>query len=81
MGVETHASVDAIRDALRPHVYSPVPWTRTIEAMAADGVDNVIECGPGKILSGLIKRINRKVATHPIFDIASIDKALAAFEG
>ena len=81
VGVETHADVDAIRTALKPHVYSPVPWTETIQAMAADGVDNIVECGPGKILSGLVRRIDRQIATHPIFDIASIDKAQSALGG
>jgi len=81
VGVTSHSTVDAVRDALRPHIYSPVPWTRTIQAMAAFGVDTIVECGPGKILSGLIKRIDRKIATQPIFDMASIDKALAALQG
>lgn len=79
--VATHAEATEIRDVLRPHVYSPVPWTRTVEAMAADGVDTMIECGPGKILSGLIKRINRRMPALPVFDQTSIDKALEATSG
>lgn len=79
--VATHADADSIRDVLRPHVYSPVPWTRTVEAMAAEGVDTIIECGPGKILAGLVKRINRRMPAIPMFDDASIAKAMEAAAG
>ena len=78
--VRSHATVDQIRAVLRPHIYSPVPWTRTIEQMRGEGVDTIIECGPGKILAGLIKRIDRKISALPIFDTASVDKALAAVQ-
>ncbi|NKC13413.1 MAG: ACP S-malonyltransferase [Gammaproteobacteria bacterium] len=76
--VKTHVTVDEIRAVLRPHVFSPVHWARTVQHMAEAGVGNMIESGAGRVLSGLAKRISRSIATHPIFDDASVDKALAA---
>ena len=76
--VATHTSAEEIRAVLKPHVYSPVPWTRTIQMMASAGVDTIVECGPGRILAGLIKRIDRSVQTQTVFDEASLAKALAA---
>jgi len=52
---------DALRDALLKQLYSPVRWVETIQCMAQKGVDNIIECGPGNVLTGLIKRINRDI--------------------
>ena len=75
--VATHAQAEAIRAVLVPHVYSPVPWTRTIEFMRAQGIDTIVECGPGKILAGLVRRIDRSLAALPVFDQASLDKATA----
>lgn len=66
-----------IRDALKRQLYSPVRWVETIEKMAAEGVDSVVECGPGKVLMGLNKRINRAMATAAMIDAASIEAALA----
>lgn len=66
----------AIRDALVRQAASPVRWVETIQKMAADGVTNVIECGPGKVLSGLTKRINPALTGDAIVDQASLDKIL-----
>lgn len=79
--VATHAHAEEIRAVLKPHVYSPVPWTRTVQAMAAQGVDTIVECGPGRILAGLIKRIDRSVQTLSVFDEGSLGKALDAIGG
>lgn len=70
-------SEDAIKDALTRQLFSPVRWVETIEKMAADGADSMIECGPGKVLLGLNKRINKAIATSALLDTASIDAALA----
>lgn len=67
---------DAIRDALVRQLYSPVRWVETIQKMAADGVDRLIECGPGKVLVGLNKRIERKMAAQAVFDPDSLSAAL-----
>lgn len=70
-------SADAIRDALVRQLYSPVRWVETVEKMANDGVSRLIECGPGKVLVGLNKRINKAMAATAIVDSASLDAALA----
>jgi [acyl-carrier-protein] S-malonyltransferase len=57
--VKTHRDVDAIRDILAQQLYSPVRWVDTIRRLAADSVTHVVECGPGNILTGLDKRIDR----------------------
>ena len=68
----------AICDALVKQIYSPVRWVETIQKMAADGVNCLIECGPGKILTGLNKRIVSTVATLAVFDKPSLQQALTA---
>ncbi len=68
----------AIRDALVRQAASPVRWVETVQAMAANGVTRVVECGPGKVLSGLVKRINSEFATDAIVDQASLDALLEA---
>lgn len=68
---------DSIRDALVRQLYSPVRWVESVEKMAADGVDRLIECGPGKVLVGLNKRIVKTMSAAAIFDTATLDAALA----
>lgn len=68
--------VAAIKDALVRQAASPVRWVETIRKMAAGGVTHVIECGPGKVLAGLTKRIDANLAGDAIVDQASLDKIL-----
>ena len=68
----------AIKDALVRQLYSPVQWTQTIEWLAAQGVTQVLELGAGKVLSGLIKRIDKNLSCASVGDIASLQAALAA---
>ena len=68
---------DAIRRALVRQLHSPVRWVETIHKMAADGVDRLIECGPGKVLVGLNKRIERNMGAQAVFDSESLAAALA----
>lgn len=65
-----------IRDALKRQLFSPVRWVEIIEKMSTDGVDKVIECGPGKVLVGLNKRINKSMTSAALVDTASIEAAL-----
>jgi [acyl-carrier-protein] S-malonyltransferase len=65
-----------IKDALVRQAASPVRWVETIQKMAADGVTHVVECGPGKVLTGLAKRINGDLIGEAIVDQPSLDKAL-----
>ncbi len=76
--VSAAADASAIKDALVRQLYSPVRWTESIEFLAAQGVDTVIELGAGKVLSGLIKRINKELNTASVTDVASLKDALAA---
>nr|WP_314623451.1 ACP S-malonyltransferase [uncultured Noviherbaspirillum sp.] len=66
----------AIRDALVRQAASPVRWVETVQKFAAEGVTHVIECGPGKVLAGLTKRINSELAGDAIVDQASLDRLL-----
>jgi len=75
--VASPSEPDAIRDALVRQLYSPVRWVETIQKMTSDGVDRLIECGPGKVLVGLNKRIERKMAAQAVFDPDSLSAALA----
>jgi len=80
--VDVAVATDAatIQDALVRQLFSPVRWTETIEFLAAQGVTEVIELGAGKVLSGLIKRINKELLTTSVHDVASFQAALAAKE-
>ena len=68
----------AVKDALVRQLYSPVRWTETIEWLSAQGVTQVLELGAGKVLSGLIKRIDKELATGSVGDVASLQAALSA---
>lgn len=67
-----------IRDLLTQQLFSPVRWVETVEHLAANGVTSLIECGPGKVLAGLTKRIDKTLAALPVFDPASLEKAIQA---
>jgi [acyl-carrier-protein] S-malonyltransferase len=58
--------VDDIKDALVRQLFKPVLWTQSVEFLAAQGVESIIEVGPGKVLSGLIKRIDKTIAVSNI---------------
>jgi [acyl-carrier-protein] S-malonyltransferase len=66
------SNVDAIRTELRNQLTSPVLWQRSIEYMAGQGVTSFIEIGPGKVLTGLVKRINKEVQTVNIGDLEAV---------
>ncbi len=73
VGLRRHGGPDDIRSALVEQVHSPVRWADTIRCMASEaGVQTVVECGPGKVLSGLLRRIDRRIAGHAIFDADSL---------
>lgn len=67
---------EAIKDALVRQAASPVRWVETVQKMAAEGVTHVIECGPGKVLAGLTKRIDGNLVGEAMFDQVSLDKVL-----
>ncbi len=79
--VSAETEPDAIRAALKRQLFSPVRWVETINAIAAQNIGQVVECGPGKVLSGLNKRINRQMTAHATLDAGAMAKALQAIEG
>lgn len=68
----------AIRDALVRQAWHPVRWVETILAMKQAGITHIVECGPGKVLSGLTRRIDRDLQSFNIFDPASLQHTLEA---
>ncbi|QRX83345.1 ACP S-malonyltransferase [Glaciimonas sp. PAMC28666] len=74
--VATPSDAASIKDALVRQAASPVRWVETVKKMGASGMTHVIECGPGKVLSGLTRRINGELVGDAIFDQASLDKVL-----
>jgi [acyl-carrier-protein] S-malonyltransferase len=78
--VAVNSDVAAIKDALVRQAASPVRWVETIQKMRADGVTHVVECGPGKVLAGLTKRIDGELIGEAITDQASLDKLLEQFK-
>lgn len=79
--VEAHQSAEAIRDALVRQLYSPVRWVETVRTMQAGGVTTVLEMGPGKVLAGLNKRIEKSMAAIPVQNPGDLEQALAACLG
>ncbi|RKZ46522.1 MAG: malonyl CoA-acyl carrier protein transacylase, partial [Gammaproteobacteria bacterium] len=71
------SDVSKIKLALQDQLCQPVRWVETIQKMLSNDVSTIVECGPGKVLSGLIKRIDRSLNIFPVFDPASLEKALA----
>ncbi|MBC3809474.1 ACP S-malonyltransferase [Undibacterium seohonense] len=67
-----------IKDALVRQAASPVRWVETVNAIAASGVTQLIECGPGKVLAGLTKRINSDLVGDAIYDQETLEKVLTS---
>jgi len=61
-----HADIPAICDALVRQLYLPVRWSDCVKALAANGVTRMAECGPGKVLAGLAKRIDKSIEIRPL---------------
>jgi [acyl-carrier-protein] S-malonyltransferase len=66
----------SIKDALVRQAAAPVRWVETMQKVAADGISNVIECGPGRVLMGLAKRIDSNLVGEAIYDQASLERML-----
>lgn len=73
---EVHDSVQAIRDALVRQLYLPVQWTSCVQALAARGVTRIAECGPGKVLAGLVKRIDKSIDARALGTPVEFESAL-----
>ena len=75
--VKAQFEPEAIRDALYRQAFGPVRWVEVVQAMRLFGVTQVVECGPGKVLSGAIKRIDADLAVANVQDPASLAAAVA----
>jgi [acyl-carrier-protein] S-malonyltransferase len=74
--VECHAAPEIIRQVLKNQLYQPVRWVETISKMVANGVNTIVECGPGKVLTGLDKRIAKDVRHLAIYDPQTLNSVL-----
>jgi [acyl-carrier-protein] S-malonyltransferase len=75
--VASPSSADDIRDALYRQAFGPVRWVEVIRAMHPRGVTHVVECGPGKVLSGMTPRIQDSLQSASLFDPASLAQVQA----
>ena len=75
--LSTYKTVEKIRSLLKEQLYSPVRWVEIIQAMKNKGIETIVECGPGKTLSGLVKRIDKTVTALSVNDPDSLDAVLA----
>ncbi len=73
-----YTDADNIRRTLSLQVYSPVLWVKTVQAMVAAGADTIIECGPGRVLAGLMRRIDKGITVAHLDNHDSLQKALQA---
>lgn len=74
--VVVESEPERIKDALVRQAAAPVRWVETVQKIAADGIQHVIECGPGKVLAGLNKRIDRDLISDALVDHSSLDNIL-----
>ena len=75
--VAVETDPERIRDALYRQAFGPVRWVECVQAIAARGITHVVECGPGKVLSGMNKRIDPALTSAAVFDPASLADAKA----
>jgi len=73
--VAVETDIARIKDALYRQAFGPVRWVECIAAIKARGVTTVVECGPGKVLAGMVKRIDGELISTTIFDPASLAEA------
>ena len=79
--VKAETDPDSIRNALKRQLFSPVRWVGTINTFTQQNVEHVVECGPGKVLAGLNKRINKQMGAYTTLDADSIRQAIQAVQG
>lgn len=77
----SHTDPETIREVLALQLHSPVRWVDCVRVMAAEGVETILEMGPGRILTGLNKRIDKSLNGLSVYDPRTIEKAMSACEG
>src|SRR5690606_41650992 len=78
LDVQVYAGPEQVREALVRQLYSPVRWTETVRWLAKQGVGRIVEAGPGKVLTGLARRIDGSLAAACIDSPATLDELLAS---
>lgn len=73
---QVHAGLDSIRDALVRQLYLPVRWTDCVQTLADNGITRIAECGPGKVLTGLAKRIDKSLEARSLATAGDFQSAL-----
>ncbi len=73
-----HPEADTIVARLTAQAFSPVLWVKSVQTMVANGVTDIVECGPGKVLTGLVRRIAPEVKLHNIYDETTLNETLDA---
>ena len=76
--VTATTDVDEIKRLLADQLHNPVRWVETVQWFAQQGVTTVVECGPGKVLAGLTKRIDKALTALPVFDSSTLEKAITS---
>jgi len=74
--VKAYTDEQSIKDALYRQLFNPVRWVETVQHMISKGTNQFVELGPGKVLTGLCKRIDRSVPCHAVVDLKSLEQAL-----
>ena len=77
---QSHSDAAQIKSLLQKQLHSPVLWVDTVEAIIAQGVSDIVEAGPGKVLAGLNKRINKAATNYSVDSVANLDKFLSILE-
>ncbi len=70
--VALEVDADRIRDALYRQAFGPVRWVECVQAIQARGINTVVECGPGKVLAGMVKRIDAELTGAAVYDPATL---------
>ncbi len=76
--VAVEVDADRIRDALYRQAFGPVRWVECVQAIKAHGIAHIVECGPGKVLAGMVKRIDPELTGMPLFDPATLTEVQGA---
>lgn len=74
--LSTYKTAEQIRTQLKAQLYSPVRWVETIQLFKTKGIELIVECGPGKVLSGLTKRIDRSLSSLSVYDTISLEQLM-----
>jgi [acyl-carrier-protein] S-malonyltransferase len=78
--VAVEVDADRIRDALYRQAFGPVRWVECVQAIKARGIAQVVECGPGRVLAGMVKRIDAELTGLPLFDPATLTEVQGALQ-